>query len=208
MIKKVMSLVLASLITLSAFEFAFAADIKSEVISSPMIGILTADDGTQTEVEGILVSTSTAPTRSGLIDKEATYRYDLEVLPRADGSKTESDVDGGYCSTVYLTIKYSSKNSPTEYLLTGVSGYWTITDGKASVESAKLSYGCSGRFPEPVTQSITNKSVNNHFNISTGFNKYVTSDVYGVLGANLTVNYLMGTSRRWSFTLSNNLFNS
>ena len=107
-----------------------------------------------------------------------------------------------------MIIHYTHRNTPTEYLLTRVSGYWEISAQKVSVESAKLSYGCSGTFPSPTTQSVTDISVNNYFDISTGFTDYVVPDVLAVMGANLTVNYLMGTSRRWSFTLTNNLFNN
>lgn len=127
---------------------------------------------------------------------------------RAEGSTTESDHDGAYASTVYLTIHYSHKNTPTEYLLTKVSGHWVISNSNVSVESARVSYGCSGLFPTPATQSVADRSVSNYFSINTGFTKYVTSATNAVMGANLTVNYLMGTSRRWSFTLSNILFNN
>ena len=65
-----------------------------------------------------------------------------------------------------------------------------------------------GAFQPSAGAPLFHISVNNYFDISTGFTDYVVPDVLAVMGANLTVNYLMGTSRRWSFTLTNNLFNN
>lgn len=215
--KKGIGLFIVMIMSLFLCMSSFASETtKMNIAANPdsapspqLVGILTADDGTQQEIIGTLVSTNTTPNSRSLNCVEATYKYDLEVSPRATGgSKTEYGEDGGYASTVYLTINYSYQNSPTEYLLTGVSGRWEITDGKASVESATVSYGCSGQFPKLTTQAVQNKSVTNNFKIQTGFTNYIISDVNAVLGAHLTVNYLMGTSRRWSFTLSNLLFNN
>ena len=48
------------------------------------------------------------------------------------------------------------------------------------------------------------QSVSNNFNIATGFTTYIMEDDIGsMIGASLTLNYLIGTSRRWSFTLDN-----
>lgn len=140
-------------------------------------------------------------------DKSITYRYNLPSVARAGASSTVHDNDGGYASTVYLTISYDSKGSPSTYLLKQVSGYWLVSDPNVSVTSAKLNYGCTGTFPTPTTQSVTGVSVSNYFTKNTGFTDYI-SDAYGaVLGANLTLTYKMGSSRTWSFTLTNNLFN-
>lgn len=92
------------------------------------------------------------------------------------------------------------------YLLTSVSGYWVINDSQVTVSSASLIYGCSDL---SISQSnFTNPlSVSNHFSRNTGFTTYV-SEAYGVMGAKLTVNYKMGNTRSWSFTLDNTLFNN
>lgn len=92
------------------------------------------------------------------------------------------------------------------YLLTSVSGYWVVDDHQVFTPSASLYYGCS----DPgITQSTYAFpiSVNNHFNVDTDFTTYVRQE-YGVMGANLTVNYQMGSSRKWSFSLPNTLFNN
>lgn len=207
--KKIISLILAMAMCLSLCVQTFAKENDGVNVENvpEMMGILRTDDGKEYTIKGVLVSV--APMSRAANDAcSATYRYDLPVSPQANDSTTESDHDGAAASTVYLTIHYTHRNTPTEYLLTRVSGYWEISAQKVSVESAKLSYGCSGTFPSPTTQSVTDISVNNYFDISTGFTDYVVPDVLAVMGANLTVNYLMGTSRRWSFTLTNNLFNN
>ena len=203
------SLVLTLMMCLSLYVPSFASEVNTTSFEElpEMIGILTTDKGEQHIIKGTLVS-SPPSTRNLGNNNHITYKYDLPISPKASGLTKESDQDSGLASTVYLTITYTHKNTPTEYLLTNVSGYWVITDSKASVESASVSYGCSGLFPTLTTQSVTDRSVSNYFNISTGFTNYVTSSSNAVMGANLTVNYLMGTARRWSFTLPNLLFNN
>lgn len=209
--KRVISALLSLITVLSIAPSAFAFGSEATPVDKypSGIGILTTDDGSQYIIQGKVVSESpaSASTPNATVLGEngqasVTYLYDIPE------SLTKSSYDSGVVSTVYLTITYKTRNTPTEYLLTGVSGKWVITDSKASVESATLSYGCTGVFPSPTTQSVRNVPVENNFSISTGFTDYVTSaaSAYDVMGANLTLGYLMGTSRRWTFTLTNNLF--
>ena len=207
--KKAISLILAVAMCLLLCVQAFAIEnIGASTKSAPeMTGILRGDDGREYSIVGKLVSVAPMSQVANNVSS-ATYRYDLPISPQANSSLTESDHDGALASTVYLTIHYTHKNTPTEYLLTRVSGYWEISDPSVSVDSATLSYGCSGAYPRPTTQSVMDASVSNYFNISTGFTNYVASVSNGTMGATMTVNYLMGTSRRWSFTITNILFNN
>lgn len=130
-----------------------------------------------------------------------TYAFDLATSPEYE--LTAHSANSGYASTVYLTIGYKYAEE-WMCLLTSVSGYWVISDPKASVESASVHYECTG-LGQPASQSQT-RSVSNNFSINTGFSTYVfENDIYSTIGASLTVNYLIGTSRRWSFTLNNSL---
>lgn len=173
------------------------------------IGILTTDDGRQYEIKGELVSVAQPFSNDSNNTSSATYCYTIPARI-SDSSTTVPGVDGGNESKVYLTIYYQTKGTPTLYLLTGVSGYWELTSatGKTRVESATLDYGCSSLAPQIITQRKMGVSVSNHFSIRTGFSKYIVSEGGGVMGANLHLNYVMGNSRRWSFTLQNNLFNT
>lgn len=197
--KKLICLLLVLSILASTTPIAFA-----DVSSEEMIGILTSEDGRQFQILGSLMET-----RDCNGNTMATYRFDVPRSIMTGGSSTIYDYDGGYASTVYLTITYSMQNSPSEYLLTGVSGHWIITDPNASVESATVSYGCSAGTPADYNQYVLDAPVSNYFSIPTGFTEYILGTAFGaVLGANLTVNYIMGSTRRWSFTLQNNLINN
>lgn len=175
------------------------------------IGYLVSDDGVVYEIEGKLVNAPCAvmsnESNEGI---PQTYMYDLSSLShRAGGSNTVHDTDKMLVSTVYLTINYSYYTDSVKgdmYLLTSVSGYWVVDDHQVFTPSASLYYGCS----DPgITQStyVFPISVNNHFSVDTDFTTYVRQE-YGVMGANLTVNYQMGSSRKWSFSLPNTLFNN
>lgn len=174
--------------------------------NKPAYGILTSEDGKQFLIEGRLCdSMQTCAGNEATI----TYEYTIPVSAvRATNSSTTVDSpDDGYVSHIYLTLNYQTQNTPTEYLLTGVSGRWTIDDPNVAVLSTSLTYGYSGWFPAYASQNNTIKNVSNPFSYSTGFSSYILSDG-AVMGANLTLDYLMGTSRKWSFTLVNNLFNN
>lgn len=169
-------------------------------------GILASEDGQQILIEGRVCDTM--QTRAGNAGS-ITYEFAIPAsVARSNGSTTIDSPDDGYASHVYLTISYAMRNTPTEYLLTSVSGRWTIEDPKVAVLSTTLKYGYTGWFPAYACESetITNVS-SNPFSYNTGFTSYILEDG-AVMGANLTINYMMGASRRWSFTLTNNLFNN
>ena len=205
--RKVFCLLLVALLCIPCNLSVSAVEQESNKVSNKNYGILTTEDGTQYVIEGILVEESVRSNNNE--DRSVTYKYDIPAVRASGGSSEVFENDGGYVSTVYVTVHYESRNVPVEYLLTKVTGRWEIRDSRVSVESAELDYGCNGYFPEAVnTQSVFGVPVGNNFSKTTGFKKYVSIDVGAVIGANLTVNYLMGTSRRWSFTLQNTLVNS
>ena len=202
--KKFLSLLLAlaMCLSLSVPAQAAATDTKPNTLNPNVAGVLTTEDGSQLLIEGALVSTLVK--RNG--DCEATYQYSIPAaFTRGSGTSSMDEIDSGYASHVYLTLHYNHRNNQTEYLLTRVSGYWVILDSSATVESAFLTYACNcGN----IGQYVWDRSVSNNFNIATGFTTYVENYGSGNLGAQLTLNYLIGNSRRWSFTLNNTLFNT
>lgn len=202
--KKVLSCLLAAVIV---FTFSSTAIAVSADDSEPVYGIITWDDGTQITIQGnVYNSTQTRAANAG----STTYEFAIpaSAVP-SNGSTTIDSPDSGYSSHVYLTISYAMRNTPTEYKLTGVSGRYTIEDDRVGVWDTELIYGCSGLETPSMkykSQSVTVEHVGNPFSINTGFSSYITS-TYGVMGANLTIEYMMGT-RTWTFTLTNNLFDS
>lgn len=203
--KKTISLFLVFALCLSFSTVAFAEEDPSVPIpAKTMQGIITTDDGRVSSITGTLVNTVQTMS-AGDVNASATYEYLVPSSSSVVYDDIDSEfVDPGYVSRVYLTIYYSyTIDTPSMYLLREVSGYWKLTDSHARVESATLVYGCSDFVH--ATQSNTT-SVNNYFNIDTGFDTYIYRDI-GVMGCNLTLDYVRGGSR-WSATFTNNLFNN
>ena len=181
----------------------YAVDTDSCNLSQTVYAELDDGAGNVEVVSGRLVDSGAVHSSSKIDGAIATYAFDLYA---ADNTLTTKDSDGAAASTVYLTIEYKTKNTPTEYLLTRVSGYWKIHVSNVQVTQAYLNYGCNGSFPQIVqNQYVNDRSVNNNFSYTTGFTKYVADVIGSAVGANLRLTYKMGTSRTWSFRLYNNI---
>lgn len=203
MFKKLLSSLFTLILLLSIISIKVSA---SEILISPMPqtikATLISDTGEFFNVEGEKINVFTTPYCIRAYDESATYKFTL--YSNRSNSLTASESDGSMSVIVFITINYETRNTPTEYLLTSVSGHWDIEDKRVSITNAELTYGCSGFFPFPTTQTET-KNVSNNFYYSTGFSNYITQ-YKGVMGANLNLDLQMGTTRRWSFFMSNNLF--
>lgn len=223
--KKIATLSIALIFCFSCSITAMASGPSSNgnetSIPQTMSAYLYDDAGNCEIVTGYLVknSVSKSPNLNTLIREDflnnsqsysdldlysATYAFSLLST---NNTLTATGSDGTLASTVYLTINYSKlyNSYPDYYLLTSVSGHWDIHDSLVRVTSSSLRYYCQG--PAPAYSQTATRSVSNYFNINTGFTEYVSSCGYGnMMGSELTVNYKMGTSRTWSFTLFNKLF--
>lgn len=227
--KKFLSVLLSTLFLISNIPCANAdgiitSDCQENVMPSTMTACLTGDQGNTEYVIGHLINVESGNVVSHNqpnvtnedSDISATYLFNVysngETMSAQTLSTTitESGIDPGYCSEVYLTIKCNHTGDiPDEYLLKNVSGYWRISDPKASVKSAKLQYSCRNlAISGSVNQVVYNKSVSNNFSVNTGFSVYVPKGEFGsMIGASLNLTYLMGTARTWTFTLQNLLDN-
>lgn len=187
---------------ISTSFMAYAAESALSPLPQTPQATLTDDNGNVEVVTGRLVDIATPFATMG--DAAVTYAFDLY---RANHSLSTNDHDGAYASTVYLTIEYKTQNTPTEYLLTRVRGYWTINVANVEVTEALLNYGCNGVIPQIVQdQYVNDLSVHNNFSYATGFDRYVADmEEVTAVGANLTLYYRMGTTRTWTFHLENNI---
>lgn len=172
-------------------------------IPQTMTGYLLDEAGSLVTVTGYLV-TQEDISLYGLLDDETNLTYAFTLYSGPNYTLTAEDTDGSMSVRVYLTIRYTTQNTPTEYLLTNVSGSWDILDSKVTVYNAELTYGCSGILPFPTTQSATH-TVTNNFNYNTGFTDYIIQN-YGYMGANINLYLRMGSQRTWEFFMQNNLF--
>ncbi len=199
-------LVLAMLSAMAAPAAAAEENVSEvdEAMSGPIaVGILTDDRGNEYEITGVPVENEYM--MYGVTSQKetsVTYRFDVPALAAAGTSQTIDGPDSGYASHIWLKITYMEKNVEnitTVYLLTGVSGNWTIEDPNVLVKSTNLVYGCSD--VGTTQSSFPGHTVENGFDILTGYKKYVSA-VGAIVGANLTLDYMMG-ARTWSFTMKN-----
>ena len=166
-IKKIFATILTAVMAMSVGMPAFAED-NVDVIPETMVSYLTDEAGNVTVLEGTLVETPIL-----LSDGEYSATYEYEVATSAlDNDKTTTGTDNSVSVRARTTIHYQTQNSPTEYKLTAVEGYWTILDNSVSVTNSSLTYVCrnllSGRGQY---NSISN--VNNNFYYATGFGTFI-----------------------------------
>lgn len=172
-----------------------------------MTGTLISDTGEQITVTGHLVETSATPQMFSLNPNSTSATYEYTLYSGSSNELSANELDSTMSARIYITLHYNGKNTPTEYLLTKVSGKWTILDLTVGVTEAELVYGCTGFSSDGIfTTQTDSKYVSNNFSVNTGFTHYATDGAMGVLGANLTLTFKMGSTRTWKFTMYNNLF--
>ncbi len=167
----------------------------------PQVGILTSEDGEQTQVLGELVS-------ARVVDQDkiaCTYSYDVS-LPRGSGSNTEEGEDSSISITAYNTIEWqtSTIQGYTHCVLTRVSGSWSFIDQQVIVDNCAIEYSCDGIGEDgAVRQSGSKPSVSNNYSYATGFSEYVQVPSLGLrIGQKQTFSLQRGSST-WTFTLNN-----
>ncbi len=176
-----------------------------------MEGILIADDGTEYAILGTLVENSSVSPMSLNEEITQTYKFSIPAsIMAGGGSYTENGNDSKSLTEAFLTVHYVTRQvmepeaveGTNEYLLTRVSGYWSENSPNIFVDHGTLDYYCymleDGANP---TQLIRNKEVDNFFDVSTGFSRYVWN-IMATFGATLTVHVKMG-SRNWTFVVKN-----
>lgn len=218
--KRIISLALAIIIVCSLSIHALASSASIPEIPEKMTGYLYNDESGSIEIVGTLIDArpvlanntfareANSSTNLQGTEWAATYEY-TAVTPRSNHTVTVDDKDGAFTVHAYLTVHYVSSNETDvgELLLIGVSGRWEILSANnVSVESASVEYNCSGFSPDSgwVSQNKT-RTVANNFIFQTNFTEKISA-INGSLGAILTLNMLMGTTRRWTFTIDNTPF--
>lgn len=203
--KKLVAVILSTLLFATCFSVSAKDEQATKIHPQKTLQASLVDSqGCEIKVTGYLLNEETFKATGSQSEQKVTYYYPLYVS-KGSGSFTEEGSDGALAATAYLTIYYETQNTPTEYLLTKVSGSWVIHDSSVIYTGATLDYGCVGSFPQHSSEQTGSRSVGNPFSINTGFSKY-TTEYGGVLGANLYVNLQIGSSRKWTLHLQNNLF--
>lgn len=169
---------------------------------------LESDTGEIYEVTGHLANKRSISPCNAISESDSSATYEFILYSSQDYTLSTNGTDGSISVRAYLTIEYRtmSNGASTEYLLTKVSGSWSILDPRTSVTSAYLNYGCTGFSSSNVAVTQDNHCyVNNNFSINTGYTKYVIDSGYADVGCNLKLNLQIATTRIWSFTLYNNI---
>lgn len=172
-------------------------------------GILYSDDGTIYNVD---IFEYDSPSLCSPNEESNTYVLSIEpsyITLASSNSSSASVWDSSYSVKASLTINYktSSSGGLTTYLLTSVSGSWSISDSSVSLSDRELVYAClSGTV---LSQYTTRSLASNSFTCTTGYSTYVVNDnVLSVMGASTSVTLSHGSSSKWTLDLECSKFNN
>lgn len=153
---------------------------------------------------------STELTKSNAFDdvKSKTFIVDTkEAIPLSNESHYVDELDSTSSILANITIYYTTNGTPTQYLLTRVSGGYQIRDYSVSVSSQKVTFGCNGVFPTAInTQTATKYPGSNaNWSYNTGFKQPVVNDISAAIGCNNILTLKHGSSSTWTLHIFNNL---
>lgn len=220
MLKKVITLMICCCVLISStYSYAYSKDstllTEKERFPKTMNGYLYGDEGKKVLIKGTLTEVKQEPytvlkQNNSSPEFSATYEYDITGKALAAAATSHSDevsgTDDSAYAKVFLTLHYKTRKTPTEYLLTKVSGRWVDpdkNDGTKIRAKNKLFAVCRGPGPDSLWKNQTkNATVSNNFSTSTNFTDYICGH-YGAMGATLTIKLSQGSQRSWDFTLEN-----
>lgn len=143
---------------------------------------------------------------SNIIENESDIKSRTYITTYANHNSTIGDYDDSLGVYAYVTIYYRTKGTePEEYLLTSVSGGYTIVDSTISVTKQTVTYGCNGTFPTAISSQTATKypGTSSSWSYSTGFTTYVT-DEFAAIGCNNLLN-LKRRGSTWTLRITNNI---
>lgn len=187
---KVLIFGLLSSIALPAW--AIDNSIDASIQESNLVAYLENENG-----EKIPIDCKVITNKSRIKNNEESVTCEFAV-PRAailHEQETGTAIDKSYSVRGYVTIDFLTKNTPTEYLLTDVSGNWIILDSHVTVTDAMVAYECFDLNPGSIQQSDS-RIVANNFSFPTGYTTYVVAP-YGTMGATITLTLTTNGSHTW-----------
>lgn len=168
-------------------------------IPETVVSYLSDEDGNVITIEGVMVE---RPIALAADEYAVTYLYALPKSALTTGHTTLEGEDNSISVQAELTIHFTTKNDPTEYLLTQVQGSWSLLDSSVTVLGNSVAYHCIGLLPVPTKQTKTYRNVRNSFGYYTGFTNYVSSVDGGLVGAQIDFELQHGSST-WDWSLPN-----
>ena len=174
--------------------------------------ILTNEYGEEYIVDVYAIETSSVGNTKAITYVTSTDENLIQVpniASRANNNHREK-WDSSYSVKAYITCYFVTKDKDKLWLLTKVTGGYTISDYSVSVTSQALKYGCSGLTSTNgvgTTQVKDQKPQSSKWSYNTGFTKYVVKNA-GLLSATIGANNKLSLKRgssKWTFTVTNNL---
>lgn len=157
------------------------------------------------EVDGSVSETIAETTIVALDDPMNVSIMQTAGITDGSGSKYGETWDSSMGVKAYITIYYKWKDGAlTGYLLTQVTGGWTVVDTSISLSNRSLEFGCvGGVFGGGAANSMqfyAYAPTSNSFSWNTNFTQYIER---GVVGAKTSVTLKRGTSSTWTLNLKN-----
>lgn len=176
------------------FEVAKDNDISVEDFSMDINCI--DEEGNAQKVEAYIYQSD--ETASVLSDDQTNTITAVYAVPRSAGNTmSNAQYDSSYSVKGYITVTYSTKtvNSSTCYLLTHVSGGWTILDSSVTLSNRKVIYHSGPIHLANGSMSLSS----NTFNFSTGYGSTHWTDTdYCSCAAGSYVTIKHGSSSSWN----------
>lgn len=167
------------------------------------------DNGIEYTVDVYAIDTSDLTSETEGVDS-ITYVASTDnmqlISPLTKGSLSDDLWDSSQSVHFYSTIYFnSSTDYPPKYLLTKVSGNYSIVSGQSvSVKNQVISYGCESLSEIVKNQHDTKKITGSSYSYSTGYTKYIHEGAGASMGVNWTGTIQRGSS--WNFEFSNYKF--
>lgn len=202
--KKVLTLFCTMLMLLSICVLpAYAIESSNTLFPNTVTGRLISDDGTIIQVTGYRRN---VPSLNSLFSDERAVTYDY-IIPLSDKAHEDnvSGYDPSYYFSATLTIYYTEYDvTPSEYLLTRVSGEWSDpepTDGTTISNTADIVANCTGIGTNNIfRRQVKEGSITSGSYMDTGFD-YSIQSYMGAMGAYMYIDISQGILRQWTLEL-------
>lgn len=160
------------------------------------------EDGTKRINENEYVETYVVSTEKEYV-KPVSNNGNISTMNVGSNEEWDSSIS----VKTYINLTYNKKPGTNYYLLTNVSGGWSISDKSVSVSDRQVITVCRDILNSK--QHTLYNPTSNTFNYSTGYTNYVEStSASSILGASTSATLKRGTKSTWKFEFAFTIFNN
>ena len=212
--KKVFAFVATLVLIFTSVSPAFAQEITSETHVTEIIvpeNNLMSNQGSYLSLQNETGELQVIPAQKSIsvIGEDTIVNYSVELdesFNAIAASYEESDqkTDGAITVRTYISLTYRKLHGSSydSYLLTNVSGGWTLLSDQVQVTNMRVNYACYDGPSTLETQNITRTPTNLTFSYVTGFTEYADDIDFARVSGQTSCTINRGTG---SWTLSLNL---